>query len=71
MWGDRRYGPKVEEAASGTWQSRLCLWALAIRFPHPVTGKEVDCRMPDPEWLQQVVQHEEEAWQKANPAQTK
>eukprot|EP00977_Amphora_coffeiformis_P029576 scaffold41649_cov160-Amphora_coffeaeformis.AAC.2 len=68
MWGDKRYGPKQKDADE--WQSRLCLWAVAIRLPHPVffpiNGKEINCRMPDPEWLDKVVKHEEEIWQKVN-----
>ena len=70
MWGDKRYGPKQRDAATNEWQSRLCLWALAIRLPHPVffpiNGMEINCRMPDPEWLDKVVQHEEEMLEKAN-----
>ena len=65
MWGDKRYGPKQnDDQVNSSWQSRLCLWALAIRFPHPATGEEVSCSMPDPDWLEQVVQHEENEWKK-------
>ena len=70
MWGDKRYGPNQKDTSDDEWQSRLCLWAVAIRLPHPVffpiNGKNIDCRMHDPEWLDKVVKHEEETWQKAN-----
>lgn len=67
LWGDRRYYSGPKRFANGSeYQSRLCLWAVAIRFPHPVTGKEVSYEIPDPEWLQKVVQHEEDEWRKAN-----
>lgn len=81
MWGDKRYGPKTlatandiessngNDVKADVWQSRLCLWAVAIRFPHPVTGREISCRMnEDPEWMQKVVAHEEAAWHQANPS---
>jgi 23S rRNA pseudouridine1911/1915/1917 synthase len=67
LWGDARYGPRMADKTAPL-HSRLCLWALAIRFPHPVTGQDVSCRMDEPEWLQHVVQEEESIWQQAQEA---
>jgi 23S rRNA-/tRNA-specific pseudouridylate synthase len=43
--------------------ARLCLWAMEISLPHPVTGVETTFSMDqEPEWLEQVVRHQEEEW---------
>jgi RluA family pseudouridine synthase len=69
--GDARYGGTVDasgagDAATGTQAtntdpfSRLCLWAVAIAFPHPVVrDKIVTCETADPAWLDFVLQHVE------------
>ena len=68
LWGDKRYGvqPRKDSGSKkkepSRWERRLCLWAIAIRFTHPVTQREVSCRMDNPTWLQQVVDHEAQAW---------
>lgn len=50
--------------------SRLCLWAVGIRFPHPSTGEEVSCKMDDPEWLKFVIRHEKNSSLQAAPKQS-
>jgi 23S rRNA-/tRNA-specific pseudouridylate synthase len=42
--------------------SRLCLWAVGITLPHPVTKEDMTFTMEDPEWLDFVVKQEEALW---------
>ena len=64
--GDRRYGGKSSQAAGETnngTRSRLCLWSVEITLPHPKTGVQKTFTLSkDPEWLDHVIQLEEEAW---------
>ena len=65
--GDRRHGGRQmleQEPLALTATSRhLCLWAMEITLPHPITGEEQFFGlMQDPTWLDQVLQLEEHAW---------
>jgi 23S rRNA-/tRNA-specific pseudouridylate synthase len=42
--------------------SRLCLWAVEITLPHPVSGSDLTCRMDDPEWIETIELHERALW---------
>jgi len=79
IYGDARYGPKLPKAAAEVVrsidnvsnidpQSRLCLWAMEITLPHPVTREESTFRMEEPEWLKRVIEYEEEQWERAQSA---
>jgi 23S rRNA pseudouridine1911/1915/1917 synthase len=65
IWGDHRYGGKNLDVTIHT-QSRLCLWAMQITIPHPVTGEEKTMQAPHPDWLDYVIQEEEHAWDEEN-----
>jgi 23S rRNA-/tRNA-specific pseudouridylate synthase len=54
--------PETIPTASQDPHSRLCLWAVGITLPHPITGEEMSFSMEDPEWLEFVVKREEELW---------
>jgi len=44
-------------------RSRLCLWAMEITLPHPHSGEQRTFSLSkDPEWLEQVIRLEAEAW---------
>lgn len=53
--GDLRYGGGRPQP--DPYGSKLCLWAMEISFPHPVTGETVHCQLEDPDWLQYVIQY--------------
>lgn len=73
IWGDRRYGryPKTTEKRDNdpdkllsvsieeNPHARLCLYAMEITFPHPVTGKEMTVSIHEPTWLTCLVAREE------------
>lgn len=40
--------------------SRLCLWAIEITLPHPMTGRDSTFQMEDPDWIEIVTLQEEE-----------
>ncbi|KAL7572498.1 hypothetical protein ACA910_000324 [Epithemia clementina (nom. ined.)] len=45
---------------------RLCLWALEIRFLHPLTGEELTVALAEePEWLRHVADREQMEWEYA------
>jgi 23S rRNA-/tRNA-specific pseudouridylate synthase len=48
--------------------SHLCLWAVGITLPHPVTGEDMAFSMEDPEWLDFVVHQEEALWKEKHGA---
>lgn len=48
--------------------SRLCLWAVGITLPHPITGEDMTFSMEDPEWLDFVVKREEVLWKEKHGA---
>jgi 23S rRNA-/tRNA-specific pseudouridylate synthase len=48
--------------ASKDPHSRLCLWAVGITLPHPITREDMTFSMEDPEWLDFVVNQEEALW---------
>jgi 23S rRNA pseudouridine1911/1915/1917 synthase len=66
IWGDVRYGqfsvPRSVDLEHP--YSRLCLWAIEIHFPHPVTGDATEIVMNDPAWLEQVISRQEHEWSK-------
>ena len=66
IWGDVRYGQfSVPRSVDSEHPySRLCLWAVGINFPHPVTGNVTAVVMDDPAWLEQVVSRQEYEWSK-------
>lgn len=37
---------------------RLCLWAVKLQLPHPLTNEELTFTMEEPEWLKYVIQKE-------------
>jgi 23S rRNA-/tRNA-specific pseudouridylate synthase len=45
--------------------SRLCLWAMEITLPHPVTGKETRVVMEEPAWINHVLKLEQERWERS------
>ena len=50
---------------------RLCLWALSIKFPHPLTGAETTVSLPvEPEWLNHVMEKEQLEWESAKNGQS-
>jgi 23S rRNA-/tRNA-specific pseudouridylate synthase len=51
-------------------QSRLCLWAMEITLPHPVTGKELCVGMDEPAWIDHVLKLEQEQWEHMQEEQT-
>lgn len=42
--------------------TKLCLWALEIIFPHPVHGQDINIKIEEPEWYEQIRKYEEDAW---------
>jgi 23S rRNA pseudouridine1911/1915/1917 synthase len=66
IWGDLRYGqfsvPRTVDLEHP--HSRLCLWAIEITFPHPVTGDATAVVMNNPAWLDQVINRQEYEWSK-------
>jgi len=48
--------------------SRICLWAVGITMPHPITKAELSITMEDPEWLEFVIKREETLWNERNTA---
>jgi 23S rRNA-/tRNA-specific pseudouridylate synthase len=54
--------------ASNDPHSRLCLWAVGITLPHPVTGEDLTFSMEDPEWLDFVIKQEETLWKEKHGA---
>jgi 23S rRNA-/tRNA-specific pseudouridylate synthase len=54
--------------ASKDPHSRLCLWAVGITLPHPITGEDLSFSMEDPEWLNFVVKQEEALWKEKHGA---
>ena len=42
---------------------RLCLWALEIQFPHPLTGEDMCVSLSEPEWLRHVAEQEQKEWE--------
>ncbi|GAX17755.1 hypothetical protein FisN_24Hh178 [Fistulifera solaris] len=52
--GDLRYGGGKPQP--DPYGSKLCLWAMEIRFSHPVSGDTVHCQLEAPRWLEWVVQ---------------
>ena len=35
--------------------SRLCLWAMKLTLPHPITSEELKLTLKDPEWLTHII----------------
>jgi len=76
IWGDVRYGhytnhpiasPLAETSdPNKNPHSRLCLWAVEITLPHPISGEEMTFKMGDgdPDWLNQVVSAQGATWSK-------
>jgi 23S rRNA pseudouridine1911/1915/1917 synthase len=67
IWGDVRYGQFISVPRSVDLEhpySRLCLWAIGINFPHPVTGNTTAVVMDDPAWLELVISRQEYEWSK-------
>jgi 23S rRNA pseudouridine1911/1915/1917 synthase len=66
IWGDVRYGQfSVPRSIDSEHPySRLCLWAIEINFPHPVTRDATAIVMNDPAWLDQVISRQEYEWSK-------
>jgi 23S rRNA-/tRNA-specific pseudouridylate synthase len=54
--------PTTFTASNKDPHSRLCLWAVGITLPHPVTKEDMTFTMEDPEWLDFVVKEEEALW---------
>jgi 23S rRNA-/tRNA-specific pseudouridylate synthase len=54
--------PTTLVASNKDPHSRLCLWAVGITLPHPVTKEDMTFTMEDPEWLDFVVRQEEALW---------
>lgn len=69
IYGDQRYGPKLEprpNEGSEDPHSRLCLWAMEIALPHPSTGEYKTFTLPShPTWLALVIRYEEERWERS------
>jgi 23S rRNA-/tRNA-specific pseudouridylate synthase len=40
-----------------TLMSRLCLWAMELTLPHPVTNREMSFVLKDQDWLEHVIRH--------------
>lgn len=39
--------------------ARLCLYALEVTFPHPVTKQETTFKMDEPSWYQELREYQE------------
>jgi 23S rRNA-/tRNA-specific pseudouridylate synthase len=60
--------PTTPISANKDPHSRLCLWAVGITLPHPVTKEDMTFTMEDPEWLDFVVKQEETLWKEKHGA---
>jgi len=47
---------------------KLCLWALEISFPHPISGESVTVSIDEPEWYQQLRSDQALRWQESKHA---
>lgn len=62
--GDKRYtrpGLTPKQLASRPC-SRLCLWAVELSIPHPVSNEMRTFSLPPVEWLESTIELEERAW---------
>ena len=46
----------AEERMIATLMSRLCLWAVELTLPHPMTNEDKTFLVQDPDWLDYVIQ---------------
>jgi len=45
--------------------SRLCLWALEIILPHPITNRLISASIDEPEWYNNLRINEEKVWEQS------
>ncbi len=74
IFGDRRYGPyeKGELSKMSTDceevnvaenpHAKLCLWALEIDIKHPMSEKNINVKINEPEWYKSLRQDQERKW---------
>jgi 23S rRNA-/tRNA-specific pseudouridylate synthase len=58
---DCRHSPRNATSSLSHLMSKLCLWAMELILPHPVTGKEIEVTLKDPKWLDLIIQEAAQA----------